>query len=299
MEYALTHPTGLLALPTGRPRCAVLVLSGSSGRVEVDRVRLLADQGAAALSLRWFGDRSSSTAQPPGICEVPLETFSPALEQLASYSDHLAILGASKGAEAGLLLAAHDTRVRTVAALSPSSVVWANVGPGLDGRENPPRSSWTRAGRPLPFVPYDQAWYDNRAADTSMSTPSGMVVDAAAPRPTAFRTLYEQSLTSYADHVPAARIPVESIRGEVILSSGVDDQVWPSDVFARHIVARRHAHGLSTTHVTLPAAGHRLQLPGEDLPSGGMTLARGGSDAADRQLGEALWLHLVTALHLS
>lgn len=298
MEYALTHPTGVLALPTGRPRCAVLVLSGSSGRVEAARVRLLAAHGAAALSLRWFGDRSDS-AQPPGICEVPLETFTPALEQLAGYSDHLAILGTSKGAEAGLLLAAHDTRVRTVAALSPSSVVWANVGPGLDGRENPPRSSWTRAGRPLPFVPYDQAWHDDRAADASTSTTSGAVVGAAAPRPPAFRTLYEQSLTTYADHVPAARIPVESIRGEVILSSGGDDQIWPSHAFACDIVTRRHAHGLSTTHVTLPAAGHRLQLPGEDLPNGGMAMARGGSDAADRQLGEALWLHLVTALHLS
>jgi len=291
MEHALTHPTGLLVLPTGRPRCAVLVLSGSSGRVETDRVRLFADHGAAALSLRWFGDRSSTTAQPPGICEVPLETFTPALEQLAGYSDHLAIVGTSKGAEAALLLAAHDTRIRTVAALSPTSVVWANVGPGLDGHEFPPRSSWTHAGSPLPFVPYDQAWHDDRAAEAA--------ADTTAPGPPAFRTLYEQSLTTYADLVPAARIPVESIRGDVILSSGGDDQVWPSDHFARDIVTRRTAHGLSTTHLAVPAAGHRLQLPGEDLPSGGMAMARGGSASADRELGEALWQRLAGTLHLS
>lgn len=297
MEHALTHPPGLLALPTGRPRCAVLVLSGSSGRIETDRVRLLAAHGAAALSLRWFGDRSSSTAQPPGICEVPLETFTPALEQLAGYSDHLAVLGTSKGAEAALLLAAHDTRIRTVAALSPSSVVWANVGPGLDGYESPPRSSWTRGGSPLPFVPYDQAWHDDRATEAATTTPPD-TPDTAAPGPPAFRTLYEQSLTTYADLVPAARIPVESIRGEVILSCGGDDQVWPSDHFARDIVTRRTAHGLSTTHLTVPAAGHRLQLPGEDLPSGGMTMARGGSASADRELGKALWRCLTAALHL-
>jgi hypothetical protein len=110
--------------------------------------------------------------------------------------------------------------------------------------------------------------------------------------------LYEQSLTTYADHVPAAQIPVESIRGEVILSAGGDDQVWPSDRFARDIVTRRRAHGLSTIHVTLAAAGHRLQLPGEDLPSGGMAMARGGSAAADQELGQALWRHLAAALHL-
>jgi hypothetical protein len=290
MQHALTQPEGLLALPARRPRCAVLVLSGSSGRIETDRVRLLADHGAAALSLRWFGDLTSNTRQPPGICEVPLETLTPALDQLASYSDHLAVLGTSKGAEAALLLAAGDPRIRTVAALSPSSVVWANVGPGLDGQESPPRSSWTRTGRPLPFVPYDQAWHDERAAQTW--------TNATAPGPPAFRTLYEQSLTTHADHVPAAQIPVESIRGKILLSSGGDDQVWPSDRFARDILTRRRAHGLGTTHVTLAAAGHRVQLPGEDLPDGGMAMARGGSAAADQELGQALWQHLVAALHL-
>ncbi|WP_328291595.1 hypothetical protein OG218_02345 [Kineococcus sp. NBC_00420] len=290
MEYALTKPTGILALPTAQPRCAVLVLSGSSGRVETDRVRLLAGHGAAALSLRWFGDQSSDTAQPPGICEIPLETFTPALEQLAGYSDHLAILGASKGAEAALLLAAHDARIRTVIALSPSSAVWANVGPGLDGREFPPRSSWTRAATPLPFVPYDQAWHDTRTQAATTAEGAG---------PPLFRTLYEQSLTTFADQVPAATIPVESIRGEVLLSAGGDDQVWPSDVFARDILTRRAAVGLATTYVTLPAAGHRLQLPGEPAPGGGAAMARGGSPAADRELGDALWARLCTALRLS
>lgn len=52
VEEVLSGPAGLLAMPAGRARCAVLVLSGSSGRVESARVRLLAAHGAAALSLR-------------------------------------------------------------------------------------------------------------------------------------------------------------------------------------------------------------------------------------------------------
>lgn len=134
VEYWLSDPEGLLVVPeTGAAGCAVLVLSGSSGQVEVDRVRLLADRGAAALSIRWFGD----AGQPPGICEVPLETFVPVLDRLASLTDHLAVLGVSKGAEAALLLACRDARIRAVGALSPSSVVWANVGPGADGAHKP------------------------------------------------------------------------------------------------------------------------------------------------------------------
>ena len=47
--------------PTG-----VLVLSGSSGRVEEHRCRVLAGLGATAASYRWFGEV---------IDRVPLESF--------------------------------------------------------------------------------------------------------------------------------------------------------------------------------------------------------------------------------
>jgi hypothetical protein len=58
----------------------VLVLGGSSGRVEAGRCALLSAHGMTAMSIRWFG----GPGQPPGICEVPLETFVSALDQLAA-----------------------------------------------------------------------------------------------------------------------------------------------------------------------------------------------------------------------
>ena len=83
----------------------VIVAAGSSGRVDVDRARLFASQGAVALALRWFGGND----QPPGICEVPLETFTAAVDELVqSGCNRLAFVGTSKGAEAGLLTAAYD-----------------------------------------------------------------------------------------------------------------------------------------------------------------------------------------------
>jgi pimeloyl-ACP methyl ester carboxylesterase len=208
----LSDTEGLLALPTGgQPRCAVLVLSGSSGRIEIARTRLLARHGAAALSPRWFG----GPGQPPGICEVALETFAPALDRLASLSDHLCVIGTSMGAEAALLLASRDQRIRAVAGLSPSAVVWANVGPGLEQTPAHGRSSWSTDGHPLPFVPSDPAWVPT----TINGLPS-------------YRGLYEQSLRTFAEHVPAATIPVERITAEILLAAGGDDQVWPSDWFA-------------------------------------------------------------------
>ncbi len=133
----------------------VVVLSGSSGRVDIDRARLFAGAGAKALALQWFG----ATGQSPGICEIPLETFCDATDYLISRGcRRIVFVGTSKGAEAALLVATLDPRVNSVIAISPSSVVWGNIGPGKDGREWPERSSWTWKGEPLEFVPADPAW---------------------------------------------------------------------------------------------------------------------------------------------
>lgn len=230
------------------------------------------------MSVRWFGGPD----QPPGICEIALESLSAQLDQLADYGQHLAILGVSKSAEAALLLAADQMRIRLVIGLSPTSVVWANVGPGLDGRDQPDRSSWTRNGKPLPFVPYDQSW-----------TP-------APGQPPAFRSMYERSLALYPHEARRATIPVERISGRVILAAGGDDQVWPSTTFAEAIAARRADHGLATTSITHPDAGHRLIFPREPaIPSGDRNIARGGTPSANAELGRMVWETITDAFRTS
>lgn len=253
----------------------VLVLSGSSGRVERERAQVLASAGVTALTYRWFGGPDG----PEGICEYPLESFSWAVERLAAQCDRVVLMGSSKTAEAFLLYAADDPRVDAVVALAPSHVAWANVGPGSDGAVRPCRSSWTRGGVPVPFVPYD----DDIAVDTD---------------PPAFEPVYRGSLRTFADRVEAARIPVERFFGDVLLVAGGDDRVWPALDSAREIEARRAAYDLPTTLVTHPGAGHRVTLPGESVAEGGMRMARGGTDAADRELGRLAWPHLRRILDL-
>lgn len=268
-------PEQHLAAATAANGTGALVLSGSSGRVEVERADLLARQGVHALTYRWFG----AEGQPPGICEYPLELFNPALDLLAAMCDRIVLVGVSKSAEAFLLYAAHDPRVDGVVALAPTHVAWANVGPGADGQVRPQRSSWTWRGVPVPFVPYD----DDFAVDTD---------------PPEYRPMYEHSLTAFPDAVDAARIPVEQVFADVLVVAGEADRVWPSADSARDIEARRAAYGLPTTVVTHPAAGHRVILPGERPASGGARMARGGSESADRELGEQAWPHLRRLLDL-
>ena len=98
----------------------VLVLAGSSGAVDRDRAQLLADHGAVAVAMRWFGGRG----QQPGPWEVPLESFVAMLEVLAAETDRLAVLGASFGAEAALCVASRESRVDVVVAVAPSAYVW-------------------------------------------------------------------------------------------------------------------------------------------------------------------------------
>ncbi|WP_428488684.1 hypothetical protein [Rhodopila sp.] len=146
---------GTLLMPRQPNRLGVIVAAGSSGRVDVARAKLFASRAAAALALRWFGGEG----QPQGICEVPLETFTKAIDMLERHGcGRFAFVGTSKGAEAALLIAVRDPRLDTVVAISPTSVVWCNTGPGLDGEVWPQRSSWTHAGVALPFIASDPYW---------------------------------------------------------------------------------------------------------------------------------------------
>src|SRR3990167_7659089 len=81
---------------------------GASGRGDVARAGLFADYGAVVIALRWFGGEGQS----PGICEIPLESFAPAIQRLIEEGcDRIALVGTSKGAEAALLVASHDPKI--------------------------------------------------------------------------------------------------------------------------------------------------------------------------------------------
>jgi dienelactone hydrolase len=261
----------------------VLVLAGASGRVDIERARLLAQHGALTLALQWFG----GPGQCPGICEIPLETFTTAIDWLVEQgSQRIGIVGLSKGAEAALLVAVRDTRVDAVVAISPSSVVWANVGPGYDGADYPYRSSWSWRSQPLPFVPYDETWDD----ETWAPQPGQQLVS--------FRPLYEASLHAYPEAAVAAAIPIERARGDLLLIAGGDDALWPSAAFAEALAARCHAAGRPVGLITHPDAGHRPIFPDEASPAPSTSVAHGGSLTADAALGRAAWPAVLTCLNL-
>ena len=277
MTRALHTPwEGVLYEPEPEPEAGVLVLAGSSGRVDHSRARLLASHGLTALAIRWFG----GPGQPPGICEVPLETFTAGVDLLlTSGVRRVGILGVSKGAEAALLTAVYDPRVNAVVAVSPSAYAWSNVGPGLDRARRPQRSCWTWRGAPLPFTPMDDSWESPPCAG-----------------PVPIRGWYEQSAAAYPDRLAAAAIPIERARADVLLVAGGDDAMWPSLAYAEHLAERRRAAGHGVRLVTRADAGHRPRFPGEAAAPPSDVYDYGGSPYADAALGAEAWPWVVEVL---
>lgn len=251
----------------------VLVLAGSSGRLDANRADVLADAGATALAIRWFGGND----QPSTPVEIPLETFTYALGLLAGECERLAIVGLSYGAEAALLTAVRDPRVDAVVALAPTDVVWEGH---RDSDAAEPRSKWSWQGEPVPFVPMTRDW-----------APTGEIA--------AFTSWYEASRKQAgATVLEEARIPVEQFNGELVLVAGGDDQVWPSLPAAREILAEREATGLLTTLVEDPAAGHPVVLPGESQGDPRRSYSVGGDARSAHRLGESAWPAIREALRL-
>jgi uncharacterized protein len=72
------------------------------------------------------------------------------------------------------------------------------------------------------------------------------------------------------DENPDALIPVERVRGPVLLIAAGADQVWPSAAMARALSARLRQHGDPHGHTVLdyPRAGHSLGYLISRLPPG-------------------------------
>lgn len=268
LETPLVDAVGVRFTPAGGASTGVLVLAGSSGRVDRDRARRLADEGVVTESVQWFG----GPRQPVGPTRIPLEFFATRLEGLRRETDRVVLVGTSFGAEAALATAALANPVDAVVAFAPSDVVWAGVLP--DGQQT---SHWSLGGVPVPFVPLGTEW-------------------EPTDDPPAFRGHYLASRRADPEAVAAATIPVERIP-RLLLVAGGDDQVWPSDLHAESIRARRNGFGLDTQIVHISDAGHRAVLPGEPTVTGGVFMARGGSPEADAALGALAWGPLRSLLH--
>ena len=251
-------PEGLVGefyAPPGGKGPLILMLGGSEGGIPSSTARDLNAHGFGVLALAYF----RAPGLPQTLQSIPLEYFDKAVDWLSSQHTgtrrRVAVVGVSKGAEAALLVGSRDPWVCAVMAALPSSVAWVGV-----NMQNPMAAepSWTSGGQSVAYVPYDFS--------------SG------------FKSVIDLYTHSYAKAKPETQIPVEKIRGPVLLISGRQDAIWPSTTMSDAAMARldaarfRYPH----QHLAYDNAGHaafgKPPAPGVVVPAAMIAQAGGTAE---------------------
>lgn len=128
-----------------------------------------------------------------------------------------------------------------MAAVSGSGVVWQAV-------QKDPASSWIKEGKPLPYVPLKY----------SFSTIIGFI----RKKQVSLRSSYLNGLKDK-KAVEAAAIPVEKTSGPILMISGGQDALWPSDVTSEMAAGRltRLKFPHPFRHLKIKEAGHITGFP--------------------------------------
>ena len=275
IQYRAENSHGVYRTPDGDgPFPAVLALGGSDGGTPLYFADLLVPEGFACLSLAYWATPQTQA----WFTEIPLERIERGLRWLIdrpeTQGERVALVGASRGAELALLVAAtFPELVGPVVAYTPSSVGWQGIDLTL-----PPgatRSSWSFQGKPVAYVSFP-AGVPPRQSDRGLSWLPVMeagLQDAAA--------------------TDAAAIAVEKCTGPVLLVSGGDDQVWPAGAMSRMLTDRMASCGKQDRirHLYYPEAGHMLFPYTRPVDSAvpQMPMDLGGSPHADAAAHVDAW----------
>jgi len=232
------------------PYPAVLALGGSDGGTPRYFADLLVPEGFACLSLAYW----ATPVTQPWFTDIPLERVERGLRWLIhrpeakTHEGRVALIGASRGAELALLVAAAFPELAgPVVAYTPSSVVWQGIDltlpPGVT------RSSWTLRGKSLPYV----------------SIPPG-AGPSQSDKGISWLPMMEAGLRKDAEALNAAMIDVEKCTGPVLLISGGDDHVWPTATMCEMLTDRMARFGKSDriAHLHYPNAASPVTVATTD-----------------------------------
>lgn len=217
------------------PHPAILLLGGSEGGLGRDMralALLLQAEGYSTLQLAYHNAPGKSAK----LKNIPIEDFARGLDWLKTQPEvdgsRLGIVGYSKGAEAGLIVATMYPGVRAAVLGMPSSVVWDGM-TGENYMFGSFSSSWSKGGNPLPHLAYK-----------------------GQPGSDGLMPVFVNGLKEL-DKNPDAIIPVEWYKGKLLLVCGEAEKLWPSCPMTDQIVARAAKAGAAAPVVLrYKDAGH-------------------------------------------
>lgn len=277
---------GTLFTPAGAgPHPVVVVLNGSGGGINEPRAALLAAHGYCAFALGYF----KAPGLSPHITETPLEYLETGLtwahRRLQPKGGFVAVSGQSRGGELALLLGARfPDLVSAVIAYVPGAMVHGAQGAGDPARGGWQGDTWTWRGEPLTHL-----WQNNAAVHWHPW--------AGDAPPDRHHSVFFEGLKDTA-LAARSRIPVERIRGPVLLISGRDDRAWPSSLYSKMVAAtlHRHRHPAPVRHLDFSDAGHAISLPvvpatqiSRAHPVSGVVYTNGGTPSGNAAANAGSW----------
>lgn len=192
-------------------RGVIVCYGGSEGSPFFDVAQGYAEKGYETLAVFMFGMKN----QPKELTKVPLEQFEDVLAYIHGNiedNDPITIMGASKGAEYVLNLAAHYDEISNVILLAPVAYSFS----GLNYGDVSSASSWTWEGEEVPFV-------DIQKASPSVLFKS-MVWPMITGAPMTFRDIYDAALEADPEK-DEKLIPAQDVKGDILLIVGEDDHM--------------------------------------------------------------------------
>lgn len=254
------------------PHPAILLLGGSEGGLGRDMralALLLQAEGYSTLQLAYHNAPGKSAK----LKNIPLEDFTKGLDWLKKQpgvdAKRLGIVGYSKGAEAGLVVATRTPGIRAAVLGMPSSVVWDGM-TGENYMFGSFSSSWSEGGKPLPHLAYK-----------------------GQPGSDGLMPVFVNGLKEV-DKNPAAIIPVEKFPGKLLLVCGEAEKLWPSCPMTDQIVARAAKAGAAAPAVLrYKDAGHGVMgAPFADEKARRYWAKLGGSEAGNAAARADSWMKI-------
>ncbi len=200
---------GILFPGDGRKDKVLIVMSGSDGGMALSRqeAEFYHRNGIPALALGLF-----RTKETPGeLSHVPVEYAESAVHWLKKQGyQKIGIDGTSKGSEMALIAASMFPDLSCVIVRVPSHFV--SEGLSGSGKDKAPSgtSCWSYHGKDLPYAPYRSRTFNILKM---------------------FMKEKEMHIITFnrdKDVTPETLIPIERIRGPILMLSSKHDEVWPS-----------------------------------------------------------------------
>lgn len=246
----------------GGSDCAVIAMIGDDpeDRLARSAAKWLCGRGVNVLTM-------SPAKKDYGHHNYPLERIEAAISWLkANGNQKIGIAGASTTGTLALTAAAMFPDITLTIAMTPSDFVWQGFMQGKrDGCKEWPvegESLFSYRGKPLPYMPFCYQHPDYWHCIAAESKRTGDMVNS--------RKLFDDSEAAHPIR-PEEFIPIENIRGKLLLIGAEDDVLWDTAKYIRRMEKRFaekphacevetavYAHG---THFVFPEGMLKTMLP--------------------------------------